>query len=114
MSRVLTVRADSKKKAADWHRDVFARYGAICYLHRVKDPRSQVRAIDAAHIVKKSRLGTKLAYISERLGRPLCRPCHDLQEPNLDIDYRFPLADRLDAIRAHNEVAKQKIQEPHE
>ena len=114
MSRPLVASADTKKLADQWHRDVFKAYGSICWLHKAKDPKSKMRATDAAHVVKRSRLGAALAYCSPRLGRPLCRACHEVQELDLDPEFRFSLADRLDAIRAHNEVAKSKIVEPTE
>lgn len=114
MSRPLVVKAETKKAADAWHRDVFRAYGSVCWLHKAKNPKSKVRATDAAHIVKRSRIGAALAYCSPRLGRPLCRPCHELQELDLDPEFRFPLADRVDAIRAHNEVAKCRLPEPTE
>lgn len=112
MSKPLIVSKEAKQAAAQWHRAVFAVYGFTCWLHKARDAKSKVQADDAAHIIKRSQLGTKLAYASPRLGRPLCRGCHVLQEMGLDPRYEFPLADRIDAARAHNEVAKSPLPVP--
>ncbi len=85
---------------------VFATYGRICWIHEHHDPRSKVAAQEAAHIFKRSRLGFALAYKSVRLGRPLCIPCHRIQEKGLDPYYQFPLSDRIDATLAHNEFTR--------
>ncbi len=89
-------------------------YGYVCWLHKMKDPRSKVAAIDSAHVIARSVLGTALAYRSPRFGRPLCRDCHERQGLGLDPAYHFPLADRIDAALAHNEIAKSMLPVPTE
>lgn len=37
------------------------------------------KATDAAHVIPRTKLG-KHRYADPRLGRPLCRRCHGLQE----------------------------------
>lgn len=103
---------DTKIAAAQWHVDVFREYGYVCWLHKAKDPRSKVSATEAAHIIKRSRMGAALAYVSVRLGRPLCQPCHRSQEPGTDPLFRFPFVDLLDATKAHNEFAKVHFTHP--
>jgi hypothetical protein len=111
MSKPLQARKDTLAAAHEWHRDVFREYGSICWLHKAQNPQSKTRATDAAHILARSHIGAKLAYVSVRLGRPACRECHEKQERG---EIRFPLVDRIDATLAHNEVAKSKLMVPDE
>lgn len=104
----------ARVKAARWHVLVFRDYGHRCWLHRIKDPHTRVEGIDSAHIIPRSILGTALAYASPRLGRPLCRACHVAQGLGLDPAFQFPLADRVDAALAHNEIAKSMLPVPTE
>jgi hypothetical protein len=91
---------------------VFATYGRVCWLHLRRDSKSKKRADHAAHVVKRSRMGSPLAFgakdgaIEPRLGRPLCHECHALQELGIEIDHRFSYVDVLDATLAHNAYAK--------
>ena len=112
MSRPLRARREAQDDAAAWHRAVFAAYGPWCVLCLARAPQTRVRATDAAHVIPRSILGTALAYASPRLGKPLCRACHDKQGLGLDPAYRFSYAIRLDAALAHNEVAKSKLPLP--
>ena len=113
-------RKDTRQRAALWARAVVARYGWRCYLHALRDPRTQVRYHHAAHIIKRSKMGAAIAYgpkdgdVEPRLGRPLCYDCHRRQEDGLDPDYRFPLADRVEAVTLHNSWATSKLPVPTE
>jgi hypothetical protein len=70
-------------------------------------------ATDAAHIIKRSRLGTKWAYASAEFARPLCRECHRIQELGLDPMYFWPYADEIACIQAYNALpTKTKLPEP--
>ncbi len=112
MSKPLIASKEEKKAAADFHKAVFALYGYVCWLHRAKDPKSKMPATDAAHIIKRSRLGTKLAYATPEFARPLCRPCHRIQELGLDRMYWFPYVDELAAVLVHNRIAKSPLPLP--
>jgi hypothetical protein len=91
---------------------VFAMYGRICYLHLRENPKSKHPALAAAHVVKRSRMGSPLAFgpknggIEPRLGRPLCAEHHARQELGLEIDDRFSYADVLEVTLLHNSYSK--------
>jgi hypothetical protein len=114
MSKPLQARKDTAAEAARWHAAVFAMFGYVCWIHKARDPKSKMPATDAAHIIKRSRLGAALAYADPRLGRPLCRACHVEQELGLDPAFAFPLADRIDAAVTHNALAKSPLPVPTE
>jgi len=116
--KVLIERKDTKKRSQEWSRAVFQTYGRVCWLHLRENPKSKVPAVDAAHVIKRSRMGAALAYgpknapVEPRLGRPLCREHHQAQELGLDVGDRFSFVDVLEATLAHNEYAKCKLPEP--
>ncbi len=91
---------------------MFALFGYTCWIHKAKDPRSKVAATDAAHIIKRSRMGAALAYASVQFGRPLCRSCHAAQELGLDPMFFFPYADVRAAYEEHNRLAKSPLPIP--
>lgn len=101
-----------------WSEAVFAMFGPFCFFHRLRDPDSNVRAVHAAHIIKRSKMGAAIAYGPKdgppqpKLGRPLCRDCHERQETNLEPAYRFSLALRVEAIEIHNSYAEKKLKVP--
>ena len=99
--------ADPKRQseAAKWHREVFALYGGP---KRICAHCDKPGATDAAHVIGRAHLG-QLRYADPRFGRPLHRDCHrDLDEGRA----QWKKAILRDAIRAHNKIAKVKIQEP--
>lgn len=105
MSRPLITDPKLQSAAANFHRDVFAAYGGpkrICALC------GKSGATDAAHVLKRSHLGT-LRYSDVRFARPAHRTCHIEQESNR-ID--FALEIRIDAVLAHNQIAKVKMVVP--
>ena len=116
--KTLTPRKDTKKRERDWSASVFAKYGRVCFLHLRDNPKSKVSAVDAAHIVKKSRMGPALAYgpkdgpVDPRLGRPLCRDHHILQELGTILEDRFSYVDVLEAIALHNSWSKSPLPLP--
>lgn len=116
----LKQKPETIKRAKEWSSAVFALFGEHCYLHALKDPRTTVRAVHAAHIIKRSGMGSPIAYgpkdgaVEPRLGRPLCNHCHVRQETNLDPEYRFPLRDRREAAIVHNSYAVSKKPVPDE
>jgi hypothetical protein len=112
LSKPLAGKKDTALAAAEFHKLIFRVWGPFCWLHRAKSPTSQVRASDAAHIIKRSRMGAKLAYASFEFARPLCRECHLKQEPGLDPMFWFPYADELAAYREHNRIAKSPLPLP--
>lgn len=105
MTKPLVPDAKRASEATRFHRGVFAMFGGpkkICSLC------GRPGATDAAHVIKRSHLGP-LRYADPRFARPAHRQCHERQERN---EIEFSLAIRQDAIRAHNAIAKIKIQEP--
>jgi len=106
--RPLQAKAKTTKDARTWHNEVFALYGNLCWFgKRVGHPKK--RAIDAAHVINR---GTKLGplrFADARLGRPLCRECHDAQGAH---EIEFSLKDQREAVAAHNEIAKVKLVMP--
>ena len=116
--KTLTPRKDTKKRERDWSASVFQRYGRICWLHLRMNPKSKILGTDAAHVVKKSRFGSSLAYgpkdgpVEPRLGRPLCREHHLRQELGLVIENRFSYADVFEVITLHNSYARSPLPLP--
>ena len=103
MSRPLIPNKARESEARAWHNAVFKAHGKKCW-------HCGGEATDAAHIIPRSRLGPKLRYaIPVENGRPACRRCHELQESRI---IEFPLSVVRAAIRAHNKIAKVKMQEP--
>jgi len=109
-------RPEHRVDSDEFHSAVFAAYGKRCHLakqqkiaHEKGGPKLFKRepwqacmhdALDAAHIVPRSAIGPKHAYLEPRAnGRPLCRPCHKLQEAGL---IEFSDAEYNAAIRALN------------
>jgi len=81
------------QEAKKYHDLVWMIYEDICALC------GHPGSTDAAHVLKKSFLGPKLRYADHRFARPAHRLCHMEQEENRIM---FPLAIRLDAVRAYN------------
>lgn len=106
MSRPLIANQKRQNEAAVFHRDVFREYAGpkkMCYLC------GKSGATDAAHVLGR---GTKLGplrYASPRLARPAHRLCHERVDRH-EIDW--PLDILRDAILAHNEIAKVKLEVP--
>ena len=97
MSRPLLANPKRQSESAKFHREVFARYGNKC-IH------CGGHATDASHVLRRGMHLGPLRYADPRLARPSCRRCHDAEKP-------FSKAVRLDAIRAHNKLAKVAIPE---
>ena len=114
----LQPRKDTKIRERQWSAAVFATFGRICWLHRYRHPESKVPAVQAAHVVKRSRMGAALAYgpkdgcVLPLLGRPLCQECHHKQELGIEIRDRFPYLAVLAAIQIHNGYAKSPLPLP--
>ena len=104
MSKPLQEKASTKSAAAAWHKAVFLMFGQKCFF-------CGHNATDAAHVVKRSRIGAKLAYCDPRIGRSLCRKCHCKQEVG---EISFPLNVRQEAIEVHNIFARVKLPVPGE
>ena len=105
MSKPLIANAERQAEAAAFHRAVFTAYGGpkkLCVFC------GKQGATDAAHVIPRSRLGP-LRYADARLARPAHRECHERQERG-EID--FSLAVRRDAVKAHNQIAKIKMEMP--
>jgi hypothetical protein len=109
--KTLHARKDTKRREAEWSRAVFEMYGRICYLHLRSNPKSKMPATQAAHVIKRSRMGSPLAFgskdgpVEPRLGRPLCAECHARQELGLEIQDRFSYDDVLEVTLLHNSYA---------
>ena len=103
----LQPRRDTQAAAQKFHRDVFAMFGGKAKLCVFCGGQG---ATDAAHVIPRSKLG-HLRYADPRLARPAHRHCHEAQTRN---ETDFSLDVRRAAIRAHNEIAKQKLEEPTE
>ena len=88
------------REAKKFHDEVWAMFGDRCVLCTRREP-----AQDAAHVLKRSMLG-KLRYADPRFARPAHHECHVEQEENR---LRFPLAIRLDAVRAYNKITKNTL-----
>ena len=115
----LQPRADTKLRERQWSAAVFATFGYTCWLHLRENPKSKHPATDAAHVVKKSRMSPALAYgpkdgrpVEPRLGRPLCRPCHQAQELGIEVGDRFSYVDVLEATELHNSYSKSPLPLP--
>ena len=107
MSKPLIANKKRKSEESAFHSRVFSRYAGpkkLCYFC------GRPGATDAAHVIGKAHLGP-LRFSDERLARPAHRECHEAQTRN-EIDWAFEI--RLDAVRAHNEISKVKLQEPSE
>lgn len=105
MTRPLLPRAETVRAATKFHHEVFRAFAGpkkTCYLCY------RPGATDAAHVIKRSHLGP-LRYADVRLARPAHRHCHERQERG---DIAFHLDIRIDAVRAHNAIAKIPLQEP--
>ena len=82
------------------------------------NPKSKVPAVQSAHVIKRSRMGSALAYgpkngaVEPRLGRGLCVECHRKQELGLAIEDRFSYADVLEVITLHNSYARSPLPLP--
>jgi hypothetical protein len=105
VSKPLIANPKRASEASRFHRLVFAAYGGprrLCALC------GKPGAVDAAHVVPRAALGP-LRYAVVALARPAHRQCHERQERG-EID--FPITVRRDAIRAHNKVAKVRLEVP--
>lgn len=111
-------RKSTKILERKWSAAVFALYGRACWLHRRKNPHSKVQAQQAAHVIKKSRMGFAIAFgpkggsVEPRLGRPLCIDCHRIQELGVNVEDRFSYEDVLEVTLLHNSWAKRKLPLP--
>lgn len=98
--------------ARAWKEALFATWGPWCYFHANRTPPERVEAVDPGHIIRRSKMGAAIAYGAPggppdpRLGRPLCRECHDLEDVG---KLKWPLALRQQAVEAHNEWAVSKL-----
>ena len=114
----LQPRKDTKQRERQWSAAVFATFGRTCWLHKRDDPKSKYPATDAAHIVKRSRMGSALAFgskdgpVEPHLGRPLCRYHHERQELGIMVYDRFSYADVLEAVSIHNQYARSPLPLP--
>ena len=114
----LQPRKDTKLRERQWSAAVFATFGRVCWLHKRQNPYSKVPATDAAHVIKKSRMGSSLAYgskdgpVDPRLGRPLCRYHHERQESGVLKRDRFSYADVFEAVSIHNQYARSPLPLP--
>lgn len=105
MSRPLQPDPKRVREATQFHRDVFATYGGakkICALC------NRPGASDAAHVIPRSKLGP-LRYADVRFARPAHRLCHDQVDRHI---IEWPIHILADAISAHNQIAKVKLQLP--
>lgn len=90
--------------AAEFHRRVFESWGPKCW--RLD---CSARAVGAAHIVPRSKLGPHRYACPKQNGRPLCRRHHDEQEAGL---WDFPARIRRQAVDALNEILTVKLPVP--
>jgi len=92
-------------------------------LHRLRNPHSKVIGSEAAHVIKRSHMGSgakiwvdgkkvPLAFADVRLGRPLCHDCHVRQDSPLEPDYDFPLEVRIEAVLVHNDELNTTVKLP--
>ena len=102
MSRPLIANKKREGEAARWHREVFKAHGRACFFCG-KD------ATDAMHIIARAQLGPLRYEIPVQNGRPGCRACHERQERG---ELHFPVRIMRIAIRAHNAIAKVKLELP--
>lgn len=102
MSRPLIPNRKRKSEADGWHKAVFKAHGGKCYF-------CGSAASDAMHIIARAHLGPLRYEIPVQNGRPGCRSCHERQERG---ELQFSLHDVRVAIRAHNKIARVKIELP--
>ena len=114
----LQPKASTKLRERQWSAAVFAAFGRVCWIHKRAQPLCKVPAVDPAHVLKRSRMGSSLAYgpkdgpVEPRLGRPLCRLCHERQEVGVLKRDRFSYADVLEATELHNSYSKSPLPLP--
>ena len=105
MSKPLMANPARNAEANSFHQMVFAEYGGpkrLCIFC------GKPGATDAAHVIPRSKLGP-LRYACIEFARPAHRHCHESQERG-EID--FPIDVRRDAVRAHNQIAKVRMEMP--
>jgi 5-methylcytosine-specific restriction endonuclease McrA len=105
LSKPLIADPKLQRQAANFHRDVFALFGGpkkLCSLC------GKPGATDAAHVLRRSHLGP-LRYADPQFARPAHRACHEKVDR---YEVPWPKEIMLEAIRAHNRLAKIQIREP--
>jgi hypothetical protein len=104
VSRPLLANPKRQSEANRFHREVFAMFGYQCALCTRKSA-----ATDAAHVLRRgSHLGP-LRYADPRLARPAHRDCHEKVDRG---ELSWPLSIRRDAVKAHNQISKVKLEMP--
>ena len=102
MSRPLLADPKRKSEADRWHKIVFGKWGNACWF-------CGSHATDSMHIIPRNLLGPLRYAIGWESGRPGCRRCHDRQGAGV---LRFAVKDMRMAVRAHNKIARVKIEVP--